>query len=120
MVGWIGRAWPASPAPAPPRWLRVAPPAKVRAKTIPVLLWAPLTLSILCTPVVPLAIQKLTTEIKIHRSLRHESIVRFHRFFEDTDSVFILLEVCDCQVSPPLSKFGAKNPKLCCVRSVHS
>jgi len=48
--------------------------------------------------------EKLTTEIKIHRSLRHESIVRFHRFFEDTDSVFILLEVCDCQTMMELHK----------------
>jgi len=48
--------------------------------------------------------EKLTTEIKIHRSLDHDSIVGFHRFFEDHDCVYILLEVCDCQTMMELHK----------------
>eukprot|EP01113_Clastostelium_recurvatum_P039413 TRINITY_DN6009_c0_g3_i1.p1 TRINITY_DN6009_c0_g3~~TRINITY_DN6009_c0_g3_i1.p1 ORF type:complete len:762 (+),score=178.64 TRINITY_DN6009_c0_g3_i1:275-2560(+) len=38
--------------------------------------------------------QKLTTEIKIHRSLSHKHIVKFVHFFEDAENVYILLEVC--------------------------
>lgn len=34
------------------------------------------------------------TEIKIHRSLNHESVVRFDGFFEDNKFVYILLELC--------------------------
>ncbi|KAL0478574.1 polo-like protein kinase PLK1 [Acrasis kona] len=40
---------------------------------------------------------KLTTEIKIHSSLDHKNIVRFHRYFEDNQFVYILLEVCKCR-----------------------
>lgn len=38
--------------------------------------------------------QKLMSEIKIHRSLSHTNIVRFHHFFEDDDFVYIILELC--------------------------
>jgi polo-like kinase 1 len=38
--------------------------------------------------------QKLTSEIKIHRSLDHESVVRFDRYFEDKENVYILLDIC--------------------------
>lgn len=38
--------------------------------------------------------QKLMSEIKIHRSLHHPSIVRFEHFFEDDENVYILLELC--------------------------
>lgn len=41
--------------------------------------------------------QKLMSEIKIHRSLHHEYVVRFDRFFEDNDNVYILLELCPNQ-----------------------
>ena len=34
------------------------------------------------------------SEIKIHRSVKHESIVGFEHFFEDQDNVYILLELC--------------------------
>lgn len=34
------------------------------------------------------------SEIKIHKSLKHEHIVRFEHFFEDSDNVYILLELC--------------------------
>lgn len=38
--------------------------------------------------------RKLVSEIQLHRSLKHESIVRFERHFEDKKNVYILLEVC--------------------------
>jgi polo-like kinase 1 len=37
--------------------------------------------------------QKLMSEIKIHRSIRHEHVVSFEHFFEDRENVYILLEV---------------------------
>ncbi|KAG5190434.1 kinase domain protein [Tribonema minus] len=37
---------------------------------------------------------KLRTEIKIHRSIAHPRVVRFHAYFEDADNVYILLELC--------------------------
>jgi polo-like kinase 1 len=39
--------------------------------------------------------QKLMSEIKIHRSLRHENVVAFEHFFEDSENVYILLELCE-------------------------
>jgi polo-like kinase 1 len=39
--------------------------------------------------------QKLMSEIKIHRSLHHTHIVRFHSFFESEDFLFILMELCN-------------------------
>ncbi|OMJ72517.1 hypothetical protein SteCoe_29039 [Stentor coeruleus] len=41
--------------------------------------------------------QKLMSEIKIHRSLIHRNIVRFEHFFEDSENVYILLELCTNQ-----------------------
>ena len=41
--------------------------------------------------------QKLMSEIKIHRSLHHTGIVGFESFFEDSENVFILLELCQNQ-----------------------
>ena len=41
--------------------------------------------------------QKLMSEIKVHRSLHHENIVRFFNFFEDGDFIYILLELCQNQ-----------------------
>ncbi len=38
--------------------------------------------------------QKLMSEIKIHRSIKHNNIVRFEHFFEDAENVYILLELC--------------------------
>ncbi|KAL4072449.1 kinase-like domain-containing protein [Scleroderma yunnanense] len=37
---------------------------------------------------------KLYAEIKIHRSLAHPNIVRFHDCFEDDDNVYMTLELC--------------------------
>ena len=42
----------------------------------------------------PRAKQKLKSEIKIHKSLKHDGIVKFHKHFEDKDCIYILLEVC--------------------------
>ena len=44
------------------------------------------------------------SEIKIHRSLRHENIVSFEHFFEDSENVYILLEICDNQTTNELIK----------------
>ena len=38
--------------------------------------------------------QKLTSEIKIHRALDHENVVRFDRYFEDKENVYIMLDIC--------------------------
>ena len=35
------------------------------------------------------------SEIKIHKTLKHEYIVKFEHFFEDTENVYILLELCE-------------------------
>jgi len=37
---------------------------------------------------------KLTQEIAIHRSLNHKNVVGFHGFFEDSQNVYIVLELC--------------------------
>ena len=36
----------------------------------------------------------MTQEISIHRSVAHRHIVQFVSFFEDSDNVYILLELC--------------------------
>ncbi|KAI9490457.1 kinase-like domain-containing protein [Zychaea mexicana] len=38
---------------------------------------------------------RLFSEISIHRSMNHRSIVRFHSCFEDTRNVYLILELCD-------------------------
>lgn len=38
--------------------------------------------------------QKLISEIKIHKSLKHLHVVDFEHVFEDHENVYILLEVC--------------------------
>jgi len=42
---------------------------------------------------------QMTQEINIHRSVSHKHIVGFHGFFEDTDNVYILLELCRRRVT---------------------
>ncbi|KAF7725133.1 Cell cycle serine/threonine-protein kinase cdc5/MSD2 [Apophysomyces ossiformis] len=37
---------------------------------------------------------KLFAEINIHRSMRHRTIVRFIRCFEDTSNVYLIVELC--------------------------
>ena len=38
--------------------------------------------------------QKLMSEIKIHRSVKHNNVAQFMHFFEDVENVYILLELC--------------------------
>ena len=38
--------------------------------------------------------QKLMSEIKIHRSVKHANVAQFIHFFEDSENVYILLELC--------------------------
>ena len=37
---------------------------------------------------------QLITEIKIHKMLKHKRIVTFDHVFEDSQNVYILLELC--------------------------
>ena len=37
------------------------------------------------------------SEIKIHRSVKHQHVVLFEHFFEDSENVYILLELCHNQ-----------------------
>lgn len=37
------------------------------------------------------------SEIKIHRSVHHQHVVKFEHFFEDAENVYILLELCHNQ-----------------------
>jgi len=48
--------------------------------------------------------QKLMSEIKIHRSLNHQYIVGFEHFFEDSENVYITLEICNNQTMNELLK----------------
>ena len=34
------------------------------------------------------------SEIKIHRSVKHQHVAQFIHFFEDVENVYILLELC--------------------------
>jgi polo-like kinase 1 len=48
--------------------------------------------------------QKLISEIKIHKSLHHPNIVSFEHYFEDSENVYILLEMCHNQSMNELIK----------------
>uniref|UniRef100_H2XY93 Serine/threonine-protein kinase PLK1 n=2 Tax=Ciona intestinalis TaxID=7719 RepID=H2XY93_CIOIN len=37
---------------------------------------------------------KMAQEITLHRSVSHENVVGFHGFFEDSDFVYVVLELC--------------------------
>ena len=37
---------------------------------------------------------QLLSEIKIHRSLSHKNVVKVERVFEDSENVYILMELC--------------------------
>jgi len=56
--------------------------------------------------------QKLLSEIKIHKSLNHPNIVKFEHVFEDSDSVYILLEICSNQTLNELIKKRKKLHEL--------
>ncbi|XP_062504785.1 serine/threonine-protein kinase PLK1-like [Corticium candelabrum] len=38
--------------------------------------------------------EKMSMEISIHRSLNHQHVVGFHGYFEDSENVYVLLEIC--------------------------
>jgi len=44
------------------------------------------------------------SEIRIHRSLHHTNVVAFEHFFEDSENVYILLEMCQNQTLNELLK----------------
>jgi len=48
--------------------------------------------------------QKLMSEIKIHKAMNHPSVVKFESYFEDTQRVYILLELCQNQTLKELLK----------------
>ena len=56
--------------------------------------------------------QKLISEIKIHKSLNHENIVKFEHYFEDAENVYILLELCYNQTLHELIKRRKKLTEL--------
>lgn len=43
----------------------------------------------------PRAKKKLWNEIKIHKSLHHNNIVKFKHQFEDKDNVYMLIDLCN-------------------------
>ena len=44
------------------------------------------------------------SEIKIHRSIKHNNVCHFQHFFEDSENVYILLELCQNQSMNELLK----------------
>jgi serine/threonine protein kinase len=50
-------------------------------------------------------IYQLKNEIKIHRSLNHPNILKFHSYKELSDNVFLLLELCDKTLYDILKSF---------------
>ncbi|XP_038145201.1 serine/threonine-protein kinase PLK3 [Cyprinodon tularosa] len=38
--------------------------------------------------------EKITNEIDLHRSLSHKHVVKFSHFFEDSENIYIFLELC--------------------------
>ena len=56
--------------------------------------------------------QKLISEIKIHKNLHHENIVKFEHYFEDTENVYILMELCYNQTLHELMKRRKKITEL--------
>lgn len=48
--------------------------------------------------------QKLISEIKIHKALRNTNVVGFEHYFEDSENVYILLEMCHSQSMNELLK----------------
>ena len=53
--------------------------------------------------------QKLMSEIKIHKSLNHPNIVGFDHYFEDSENVYLMLEICQNQ---SLSELLRRRKKL--------
>jgi polo-like kinase 1 len=57
--------------------------------------------------------QKLISEIKIHKSLHHPNIVSFEHYFEDSENVYILLEMCHNQSMNELIKRRKRLLRTC-------
>jgi polo-like kinase 1 len=56
--------------------------------------------------------EKMSMEISIHRSLAHQHVVGFHDFFEDSDFVFVVLELCRRRVSVSVAVLGLPHLEL--------
>lgn len=56
--------------------------------------------------------EKMSMEISIHRSLAHQHVVGFHGFFEDSDFVFVVLELCRRRVSVSAAGLGCPHREL--------
>ena len=56
--------------------------------------------------------QKLISEIKIHKSLHHPNIVAFEHYFEDSENVYLLIEICLNQTLKELLKRRKKLTEL--------
>ena len=56
--------------------------------------------------------QKLISEIKIHKSLHHPNIVNFEHYFEDSENVYLLIEICQNQTLNDLLKRRKKLTEL--------
>lgn len=52
----------------------------------------------------PKNLEKLHTEIAIHRRMKHKHIVNFYESFKDKNFVYMLLEKCDCGTVKDLIK----------------
>lgn len=52
------------------------------------------------------------SEIRIHRALHHPNIVAFEHFFEDSENVYMLLEICINQTLNELLKRRKKITEL--------
>ena len=44
------------------------------------------------------------SEIKIHKSLKHNNIVKFEGYFEDNENVYLLLSLCKNKTMSDLLK----------------
>ena len=56
--------------------------------------------------------QRLINEIKIHQSLNHENIVKLYHYFEDSENIYILIELCYNQTLHELIKRRKKLTEL--------
>ena len=41
---------------------------------------------------------QILREVEIHKNLVHKHVVRFYRFFEDNENMYIILELCNRKV----------------------
>ena len=56
--------------------------------------------------------QKLISEIKIHKSINHPNIVKFEHYFEDSEFIYLLIELCPNQTLHELLKTRKKLTEL--------